>query len=241
MSDIVEVAKSLATLVSASLADSKCSKSARVTTLFYLAGLYEAVKPMDDGNAFFTSPTFTGDVEGLRSVRALARHIAKSDTDRTPNSVRADINRAQALFGQSTLKDDGSISAYRMALTFDAVKKYTALNGWLLTYASKRAVQCFKADAVVALEMFDEIAKVPESDSKEVSEILADYFPPKQSTSVSDSDDGAGQVVDKDASPEDVVYGQLEKLDKVSYKIAFKAVSLLSVADTKKLVARLNK
>ena len=241
MSDIIEVAKTLATLVSASLADSYCMRSTRETTLYYLAGLYEAVKPMDDGNAFYTSPTFTCDVEGLRSVRALARHIAKLATDRTPNSIRADINRAQALFGQSTLKDDGSISAYRMALTFDAVQKYTALNGWLLTYASKRAIQCFKADAVVALEMFDEIAKVPESDTKEVSEILADYLPPKQSTSSSDSDDSAGQVAEKDASPEDILYNQLEKLETVSYQTAFKAVSLLSDADTKKLIAKLSK
>ena len=241
MSDVIEVAKDLGALVSASLADSKRSKSARVTTLYYLAGLWEAVKPTDDGSAYFTSPTFTGAVEGLRSVRALARHIAKLDTDRTSESVRADIKRAQALFGQSSLKDDGSISAYRMALTLEAVKKYTALNGWLLVYASKRAVQCFKADAVVALEMFNEIAKVPESDTKEVAEILADYFPPKQSTSSSDSDDGAGQVAEKDASPEDVVYGQLEKLDKLSYQVAFKAVSLLSAADTKKLIAKLNK
>ena len=241
MPDKVEVAKTLKTLVSASIADSKCSMSARETTLFYLSGLWEAVKPMDDGNAYFTSPSFTDDVEGLRSVRSLARHIAKHDSDRTSESVRSDIKRAQALFGQSTLKDDGSISAYRMALTFDAVLKYTALNGWLLTYASKRAIQCFKADRVVALEMFDEIAKVPESDTKEVSEILADYFPPKKSASTGNSDDGAGQVAGKDANPEQVVYNQLEKLDSVSYETAFKAVTLLNAADTNKLISKLNK
>ena len=89
--------------------------------------------------------------------------------------------------------------------------------------------------------MFREIAETDASDAREMAEIVKDYFPPTQKTSKGNKDDAAGQVIGKDVSAEDVATEAIKQLDKATYEMAVKVVSLLSDSDKKKLKTEINK
>ena len=241
---IEETPKTLDGLLDAvKVVDASGALSYRAEALF-LSGLWEAVKPTSDKVPYCKSPEFvkgTPDVkDGFRSERSFFRYLAKQ-TGRTEDAIKQDALRAKALYGQSIVTDEGKVSVYRMAFSLDGVLELCAKNDWILKNAAKRAIQCFRRNATDAQEMFREIADVDASDVKEMAEIVKDYFPPTQKTSKGNKDDAAGQVVGKDISVEDVASEAIAKLDKATYEMAAKVVSLLSDSDKKKLKTEINK
>ena len=241
---IEETPKTLDGLLDAvKVVDASGALSYRAEALF-LSGLWEAVKPTSDKVPYCKSPEFvkgTPDVkDGFRSERSFFRYLAKQ-TGRTEDAIKQDALRAKALYGQSIVTDEGKVSVYRMAFSLDGVLELCAKNDWILKNAAKKAIQCFRRNATDAQEMFREIADVDASDVKEMAEIVKDYFPPTQKTSKGNKDDAAGQVVGKDVSVEDVASEAIAKLDKATYEMAAKVVSLLSDSDKKKLKTEINK
>ncbi len=241
---IEETPKTLDGLLDAvKVVDASGALSYRAEALF-LSGLWEAVKPTSDKVPYCKSPEFvkgTPDVkDGFRSERSFFRYLAKQ-TGRTEDAIKQDALRAKALYGQSIVTDEGKVSVYRMAFSLDGVLELCAKNDWILKNAAKKAIQCFRRNATDAQEMFREIADVDASDVKEMAEIVKDYFPPTQKTSKGNKDDAAGQVVGKDISVEDVASEAIAKLDKATYEMAAKVVSLLSDSDKKKLKTEINK
>ena len=241
---IEETPKTLDGLLDAvKVVDASGALSYRAEALF-LSGLWEAVKPTSDKVPYCKSPEFvkgTPDVkDGFRSERSFFRYLAKQ-TGRTEDAIKQDALRAKALYGQSIVTDEGKVSVYRMAFSLDGVLELCAKNDWILKNAAKKAIQCFRRNATDAQEMFREIADVDASDVKEMAEIVKDYFPPTQKTSKGNKDDAAGQVVGKDISVEDVASEAIAKLDKATYEMAAKVVSLLSDNDKKKLKTEINK
>ena len=241
---IDETPKTLDGLLDAvKVVDASGALSYRAEALF-LSGLWEAVKPTSDKVPYCKSPEFvkgTPDVkDGFRSERSFFRYLAKQ-TGRTEDAIKQDALRAKALYGQSIVTDEGKVSVYRMAFSLDGVLELCAKNDWILKNAAKKAIQCFRRNATDAQEMFREIADVDASDVKEMAEIVKDYFPPTQKTSKGNKDDAAGQVVGKDISVEDVASEAIAKLDKATYEMAAKVVSLLSDSDKKKLKTEINK
>ena len=241
---IEETPKTLDGLLDAvKVVDASGALSYRAEALF-LSGLWEAVKPTSDKVPYCKSPEFvkgTPDVkDGFRSERSFFRYLAKQ-TGRTEDAIKQDALRAKALYGQSIVTDEGKVSVYRMAFSLDGVLELCAKNDWILKNAAKKAIQCFRRNATDAQEMFGEIADVDASDVKEMAEIVKDYFPPTQKTSKGNKDDAAGQVVGKDISVEDVASEAIAKLDKATYEMAAKVVSLLSDSDKKKLKTEINK
>lgn len=241
---IEETPKTLDGLLDAvKVVDASGALSYRAEALF-LSGLWEAVKPTSDKVPYCKSPEFvkgTPDVkDGFRSERSFFRYLAKQ-TGRTEDAIKQDALRAKALYGQSIVTDEGKVSVYRMAFSLDGVLELCAKNDWILKNAAKKAIQCFRRNATDAQEMFREIADVDASDVKEMAEIVKDYFPPTQKTSKGNKDDAAGQVVGKDISAEDVASEAIAKLDKATYEMAAKVVSLLSDSDKKKLKTEINK
>ncbi len=223
--------------------DASGTLSYRAEVLF-LSGLWEALKPTSDKVPYCRSPEFvkgTPDVkDGFRSERSFYRYLAKQ-TGRTEDAVKQDALRAKALFGQSIVTGEGKVTVYRMAFSLNGVLELCGRNDWLLKNAAKKAIQCYRKDSALALEMFAEIADVDASDVKEMAEVVKDYFPPTQKTSTGSKDDSAGQVVGKDVSVEDVAKEAIAKLDKATYEMATKVVSLLSDTDKKKLKTEINK
>ena len=241
---IEETPKTLDGLLDAvKVVDASGALSYRAEALF-LSGLWEAVKPTSDKVPYCKSPEFvkgTPDVkDGFRSERSFFRYLAKQ-TGRTEDAIKQDALRAKALYGQSIVTDEGKVSVYRRAFSLDGVLELCAKNDWILKNAAKKAIQCFRRNATDAQEMFREIADVDASDVKEMAEIVKDYFPPTQKTSKGNKDDAAGQVVGKDISVEDVASEAIAKLDKATYEMAAKVVSLLSDSDKKKLKTEINK
>ena len=241
---IEETPKTLDGLLDAvKVVDASGALSYRAEALF-LSGLWEAVKPTSDKVPYCKSPEFvkgTPDVkDGFRSERSFFRYLAKQ-TGRTEDAIKQDALRAKALYGQSIVTDEGKVSVYRMAFSLDGVLELCAKNDWILKNAAKKAIQCFRRNATDAQEMFREIADVDASDAKEMAEVVKDYFPPTQKTSKGNKDDAAGQVVGKDISVEDVASEAIAKLDKATYEMAAKVVSLLSDSDKKKLKTEINK
>ena len=241
---IEETPKTLDGLLDAvKVVDASGALSYRAEALF-LSGLWEAVKPTSDKVPYCKSPEFvkgTPDVkDGFRSERSFFRYLAKQ-TGRTEDAIKQDALRAKALYGQSIVTDEGKVSVYRMAFSLDGVLELCAKNDWILKNAAKKAIQCFRRNATDAQDMFREIADVDASDVKEMAEIVKDYFPPTQKTSKGNKDDAAGQVVGKDISVEDVASEAIAKLDKATYEMAAKVVSLLSDSDKKKLKTEINK
>ena len=241
---IEETPKTLDGLLDAvKVVDASGALSYRAEALF-LSGLWEAVKPTSDKVPYCKSPEFvkgTPDVkDGFRAERSFFRYLAKQ-TGRTEDAIKQDALRAKALYGQSIVTDEGKVSVYRMAFSLDGVLELCAKNDWILKNAAKKAIQCFRRNATDAQEMFREIADVDASDVKEMAEIVKDYFPPTQKTSKGNKDDAAGQVVGKDISVEDVASEAIAKLDKATYEMAAKVVSLLSDSDKKKLKTEINK
>ena len=240
---IEETPKTLDGLLDAvKVVDASGALSYRAEALF-LSGLWEAVKPTSDKVPYCKSPEFvkgTDLKDGFRSERSFFRYLARN-TGRSENAVMQDALRAKALYGQSIVTDEGKVSVYRMAFSLDGVLELCAKNDWILKNAAKKAIQCFRRNATDAQEMFREIADVDASDVKEMAEIVKDYFPPTQKTSKGNKDDAAGQVVGKDISVEDVASEAIAKLDKATYEMAAKVVSLLSDSDKKKLKTEINK
>tara|TARA_R100001129_G_scaffold87790_1_gene59853 strand:+ start:518 stop:1291 length:774 start_codon:yes stop_codon:yes gene_type:complete len=240
---VAETPKTLDGLLDAGrVVDASGALSYRAAALF-LAGLWESVKPTSDKVPFCRSPEFvkgTALKDGFRSERSFFRYLAKN-TGRTEDAVKQDALRAKALFGQSIVTDDDKVTVYRMAFSLDGVLELCGRNDWILKNAAKKAIQCYRKDKALALEMFAEIAEVDASDAKEMAEIVKDYFPPTAKTSKGNKDDAAGQVVGKDVSVEDVATEAIKHLDKATYEMAVKVVSLLSDSDKKKLKTEINK
>ena len=240
---IDETPKTLDGLLDAvKVVDASGALSYRAEALF-LAGLWEAVKPTSDNVPFCKSPEFvkgSGVKDGFRSERSFFRYLARN-TGRSENAVMQDALRAKALFGQCIVTDEDEVSVYRMAFSLDRVLELCGKNSWILKNAAKKAIQCFRKDRALALEMFAEMADVDASDVKEMAEVVKDYFPPTQKTSKGNKDDAAGQVVGKDVSAEDVATEAIKRLDKATYEMAAKVVSLLSDNDKKKLKTEINK
>jgi len=248
---ILEAPKTLSGLIDASRVGRVSGGLAYRAEALFLSGLWEALKPSDDGAPFCKSPNFIRgsdayeatyeDVKGgFRSERAFFRYLARN-TGRSEDAVKQDALRAKTIFGQCVVTDEGTVSVYRMAFSLAGVLELCAKNNWLLKNAAKKAIQCFRKDKALALEMFAEIAEVDASDAKEMAEVVKDYFPPTQNTSKGNKDDAAGQVVGKDVSAEDVASEAIAKLDKATYTMALKVVSLLSDNDKKKLKTEINK
>ena len=241
---IKETPKTLDGLLDAGrVVDASGTLSDRAEALF-LSGLWVAGKPTSDKVPFCRSPEFvkgTPDVkDGFRSERAFYRYLAKQ-TGRTEDAIKQDALRAKALFGQSIVTDEGKISVYRMAFSLKGVLELCTKNDWILKNAAKKAIQCFRKNATDAQEMFRKIAETDASDAREMAEIVKDYFPPTAKTSTGSKDDAAGQIVGKDVSVEDVATEAIARLDKATYEMAAKVVSLLSDADKKKLKTEINK
>jgi len=241
---IAETPKTLDGLLDAvKVVDASGALSYRADALF-LSGLWEAVKPTSDNVPFCKSPEFvkgTPDVkDGFRSERSFFRYLARN-TGRTEDAVKQDALRAKALYGQSIVTDEGKITVYRMAFSLEGVLELCSKNDWILKNAAKKAIQCFRKDKASALEMFAEIAEVDASDAKEMAEVVKDYFPPTAKTSKGSKDDAAGQVIGKDVSVEDVATEAIKQLDKATYEMAVKVISLLSDNDKKKLKTEINK
>ena len=240
---IKEAPKTLDGLLDAvKVVDASGTLSYRAEALF-LSGLWESLKPTSDGVPFCKSPEFvkgTDVKDGFRSERSFYRYLAKQ-TGRTEDAIKQDALRSKALFGQSIVTDEGKVTVYRMAFSLKGVLELCGRNDWLLKNAAKKAIQCYRKDKALALDMFREIAETDASDAREMAEIVKDYFPPTPKTSTGSKDDAAGQIVGKDVSVEDVASEAIARLDKATYAMAAKVVSLLSDADKKKLKTEINK
>ena len=146
----------------------------------YLYQLYRAIRPVEGLRFFFSSDTFRGEGKGFETLSAFRSWLSE-ELDISKDQLKEDTELASRLYGSC----DGD--TIRMAFTLDAVKEYTAVNGWLFTW-SKKLVSWAKKDMGLALQGLAEIsAESRKFDYKETErEYQALLYPKAKAVAVKD-------------------------------------------------------